>query len=114
MRTFGVDSVLGSQLMTEIGDVRRFDHKQSLVTFDGVEVPSCQSSAFESKSRHISKHVPPRLRKILFKSCPPSCNAHSLMILYSNSLTAKDGRTNTTTFYMTTRTPRLALPCSFS
>lgn len=67
MRTFGVDSVLGSQLRTEIGDVHRFDHKQSLVTFDGVEAPSCQSSAFESKIRHISKRESPRLRKTLFQ-----------------------------------------------
>ena len=31
MRMFGVGPVLGPQLMAEIGDVRRFDRKQSLV-----------------------------------------------------------------------------------
>ena len=67
MRMFGVGPVLGPQLMAEIGDVRRFDHKQSLVAFAGVDAPPCQSGAFESKNRHISKRGSPRLRKTLFQ-----------------------------------------------
>lgn len=67
MRMFGVGPVLGPQLMAEIGDVRRFDRKQSLVAFAGVDVPPCQSCIFESKNRHISKRGSPRLRKTLFQ-----------------------------------------------
>ena len=33
MKMFGVGPVLGPQLIAEIGDVRRFHHKQSLVAF---------------------------------------------------------------------------------
>ena len=47
MRMFGVGPVLGPQLMAEIGDVRRFDRKQSLVAFAGVDAPPCQSGTFE-------------------------------------------------------------------
>ena len=64
---FGVGPVLGPQLMAEIGDVRRFDRKQSLVAFAGVDAPPCQSGSFESRNRHISKRGSPRLRKTLFQ-----------------------------------------------
>ena len=67
MRMFGVGPVLGPQLMAEIGDVRRFHRKQSLVAFAGVDAPPCQSGTFESKNRHISKRGSPRLRKTLFQ-----------------------------------------------
>jgi transposase len=55
MRMFGVGETLGPQLMAEIGDVRRFERKQSLVAFAGVDAPPYQSGAFESKRRSISK-----------------------------------------------------------
>ena len=67
MQMFGVGPVLGPQLMAEIGDVRRFHCKQSLVAFAGVDAPPCQSGTFESKNRHISKRGSPRLRKTLFQ-----------------------------------------------
>ena len=67
MRMFGVGPVLGPQLMAEIGDVRRFHCKQSLVAFAGVDAPPCQSGTLESKNRHISKRGSPRLRKTLFQ-----------------------------------------------
>jgi len=67
MRMFGVGETLDPQLMAEIGDVRRFERKQSLVAFAGVDAPPYQSGAFESKSRSISKRGSPRLRKTLFQ-----------------------------------------------
>ena len=67
MRMFGVGPVLGPQLMAEIGDVRRFHCKQSLMAFAGVDAPPCQSGTFESKNRHISKRGSPRLCKTLFQ-----------------------------------------------
>lgn len=67
MQMFGVGPVLGPQLMAEIGDVRRFDRKQSLVAFAGVDAPPFQSGTFESRNRHISKRGSPRLRKTLFQ-----------------------------------------------
>ena len=67
MKMFGVGPALGPQLMAEIGDVRRFHCKQSLVAFAGVDAPPCQSGTFESKNRHISKRGSPRLRKTLFQ-----------------------------------------------
>lgn len=62
----GVGDILGPQLIAEIGDVRRFQRKQSLVAFAGIDAPPFQSGAFESKSRKISKRGSPLLRKSLF------------------------------------------------
>lgn len=70
MQMFGVGPVLGPQLLTEIGDVRRFDRKQSLVAFAAVDAPPCQPGSFESGNRHISKRGSPRLRKTLFQVMP--------------------------------------------
>ena len=67
MEMYDVGESLGPQLMAEIGDVRRFDRKQSLVAFAGVDAPPCQSGSFELRNRHISKRGSPRLRKTLFQ-----------------------------------------------
>jgi transposase len=66
MELFGVGEALGPQLMAEIGDVRRFARKQSLVAYAGIDSPPCQSGAFESRIRKISKRGSPFLRKTLF------------------------------------------------
>ena len=64
-----ISSRLSSQLMAEIGDVRRFTHKGALVAFAGVDAPPFQSGTFDSKSRQISKRGSPHLRKTLFSVC---------------------------------------------
>lgn len=63
----GVGGNLCAQLMAEIGDVYRFNHKQSLVAFAGLDAPPYQSGQFESTDRNISKRGSPYLRKALFQ-----------------------------------------------
>lgn len=63
----GVGNILGPQLIAEIGDVRRFPHKQSLIAFAGVDAPPFQSGTFEATGRSISKRGSPYLRKTLFQ-----------------------------------------------
>ena len=67
MGMFGVGETLGPQLMAEIGDIERFERKQSLVAFAGVDAPPYQSGSFESQKRHISTRGSPRLRRTLFQ-----------------------------------------------
>lgn len=69
MSMFGAGNITGSQLMAEIGDVRRFTHKGALVSFAGVDAPPYQSGIFDSKTRHVSKRGSPHLRKTLFTIC---------------------------------------------
>ena len=66
MNMFGVGSVLGPQLMAEIGDVRRFHSKKALVAFAGIDAPPYQSGQVDVRSRRISKRGSPALRRTLF------------------------------------------------
>ena len=62
----GVGTSLGPQLMAEIGDIRRFAGKQSLVAFAGVDPMPNQSGMKNSRSNRSSKRGSPYLRKTLF------------------------------------------------
>jgi len=62
----GVGEILGPQLIAEIGDVRRFPKKSSLVCFAGLEPTDNQSGKFRGEEA-ISKQGPSHLRKTLFQ-----------------------------------------------
>jgi len=64
---YGVGNITGSQLMAEIGDVRRFKSKSALVAFAGIDAPPFQSGSFESKGSRVSKRCSPHLRRTLFQ-----------------------------------------------
>ena len=66
MSMHGVGGSLGPQLMAEIGDVRRFSHKESLVAFAGVDPMPKQSGTYEARSTSSSKRGAPELRRTLF------------------------------------------------
>lgn len=67
MSLYGVGRVMCSQLIAEIGDVRRFDRSKSLVAMAGIDPPPDQSGQHDPKSRSISKRGSPLLRKSLFQ-----------------------------------------------
>ncbi len=66
MEMYGVGSTYGPQLMAEIGDVRRFAHKQALVAFAGIDPMPNQSGDKNVRSNKSSKRGSPYLRKTLF------------------------------------------------
>jgi transposase len=66
MSLHGVGRILGPKLMAEIGDVRRFNSKNKLVAFAGLDPPPYSSGKFESKHRRISKRGPSHLRTALY------------------------------------------------
>ena len=66
MEMYGVGESLGPQLMAEIGDVRRFERKQSLVAFAGIDPMPNQSGEKNVRSNKSSKRGSPYLRKTLF------------------------------------------------
>lgn len=66
MEMYGVGESLGPQLMAEIGDVRRFERKQSLVAFAGIDPMANQSGEKNVRSNKSSKRGSPYLRKTLF------------------------------------------------
>ena len=67
MQMYGVGKSFGPQLMAEIGDVRRFERKQALVAFAGIDpMPNQSGDKNVKKSNKSSKRGSPYLRKTLF------------------------------------------------
>ena len=66
MTMTGVGRSMGPQLMAEIGDIRRFTSKKSLVGFAGTDPIKDDSGDKVSNSKPSSKRGSPYLRKTLF------------------------------------------------
>lgn len=64
---YGVGEITGAQLMAELGDVRRFPNRASIVAFAGIDPEVNQSGTQESKSNPTTKRGSPHLRKTLYQ-----------------------------------------------
>ena len=64
---YGVGEITAAQLMAEIGDVRRFPRRSSIVGFAGVDPAVDQSGKHEAKSTPTTKRGSPHLRKTLYQ-----------------------------------------------
>ncbi len=67
MEMYGVGTVLGSQLIADIGNVKRFHSRRAITAFAGLDAPPYQSGNLDVKSRSISKRGSSSLRKTLFQ-----------------------------------------------
>ena len=68
VRSFNcVGDILAPLLIAEIGDVRRFKNKHSLIAYVGIDAPPYQSGTFYATERHISKRGNSYLRKVGFE-----------------------------------------------
>ena len=67
MDMYGVGKILGSQLIAEIGDIRKLHSGKALVVMAGIDPPPHQSGTVDTRSRSISKRGSPALRKTLFQ-----------------------------------------------
>ena len=68
VRSFNcVGDILAPLLIAEIGDVRRFKNKHSLIAYAGIDAPPYQSGTFFATERHISKRGNAYLRKVGFE-----------------------------------------------
>lgn len=65
-KMYGVGSTLGPQLIGEIGDVRHFRSKKSLVAFAGLDAPANDSGQVVDNHKRMSKIGSPYLRRTLF------------------------------------------------
>ena len=64
---YGVGKSTGPHLMAELGDVRRFPHRSSIVAFAGVDPGVVGSGKMQLSSVATSKRGSPQLRKALFQ-----------------------------------------------
>jgi transposase len=66
MGMYGVGPSMGPQLMAEIGDIRRFPQKNSIIAFAGTDPEKDDSGDKVKKSNKSTKRGCPYLRKTLF------------------------------------------------
>jgi len=64
---YGVGGITGAQLMAELGDVRRFDNRKSIVAFAGIDPEVNESGSYQRQSNPASKRGSSHLRKTLFQ-----------------------------------------------
>ncbi len=67
MEMYGVGTVLSSQLIADIGNVKRFHSRRAITAFASLNAPPYQSGNLDIKSRSISKRGSSSLRKTLFQ-----------------------------------------------
>lgn len=67
MSIYGVGDVTGAQLMAEIGDVRNYPRRSSIVAFAGVDPEVDKSGKNQADGKSSSKRGSPHLRKTLFQ-----------------------------------------------
>ena len=81
MAQYGIGESFGPQLIAEIGDVRRFARKQSLVAFAGVDPSPNDSGDKYSRSNKTTKRGSPYLRQ---NCCCLFCSLSLLLIRINN------------------------------
>ena len=64
---YGVGDVTAAQLMAEIGDVRNYPRRSSIVAFAGIDPAVHQSGKMNAESNPSSKRGSPHLRKTLYQ-----------------------------------------------
>ena len=67
MAMYGVGDITGPQLMAEIGDVRNYPRRSSIVAFAGIDPEVDKSGKNQSDGKPTTKRGSPHLRKTLFQ-----------------------------------------------
>lgn len=78
----GIGDTLGAVILSEIGDINKFDNSKKLVAFAGVDAVVKQSGKYERKETQMSKRGSPYLRRALFQAAlAASVSKHSDPVL---------------------------------
>lgn len=64
----GIGNVTGAAIISEIGDISKFDSPRKLVAFAGLDATVTQSGEFEASHNVMSKRGSPYLRKAVFQA----------------------------------------------
>lgn len=64
----GIGNVTGATILSEIGDISKFDNPKKLVAFAGIDASMSQSGEFEATHNVMSKRGSPYLRKAIFQA----------------------------------------------
>jgi transposase len=64
----GIGPVTGAAILSEIGDIQRFEAPEKLVAYAGLDATVYQTGQFEASEAHISKRGSPYLRHALWQA----------------------------------------------
>lgn len=92
----GIGETSGAVIVSEIGDINRFDSPSKIVAFSGLDVKVKQSGEFEDTKNKITKRGSPYLRRAIWNAATvaaihdPTLSAyyHSLRVRGKHHLTA--------------------------
>ena len=91
----GVDTILAAAIISEIGDIYRFQTSAQLVSFAGINPTVHQSGQFTGTKNHMSKKGSPYLRLALWKASITSVRFNPVLKTYYEQK-IKDGKTHMT------------------
>lgn len=78
----GIGTVLGAVILSEFGDINRFDKPSQLVAYAGIDATVSQSGEFEGTHNVMSKRGSPYLRKALFQAALVASNSDPVLKAY--------------------------------
>lgn len=85
----GIGDTLGAIIVSEIGDIHRFDAPNKLVAFAGLDVKVTQSGDFTGTKQHISKRGSPYLRRAIWLAANRAAFCDPILSEYYQSLKAR-------------------------
>lgn len=78
----GIGTVLGAVILSEFGDIDRFDKPSQLVAYAGIDATVSQSGEYEGTHNVMSKRGSPYLRKALFQAALVASNSDPVLKAY--------------------------------
>ena len=85
----GIGDVLGAIIVSEIGDINRFERPNQLVAFAGLDVTVKQSGEFSGTKNRISKRGSPYLRRAIWLAAQRAAFCDPILSEYYQSLRAR-------------------------
>lgn len=85
----GIGEILGAVIISEIGDIHRFDAPGKLVAFAGLDVKVTQSGEFTGTKQKISKRGSPYLRRAIWLAANRAAFCDPILSDYYQSLKAR-------------------------
>lgn len=85
----GIGNTLGAIILSEIGDIHRFDAPGKLVAFAGLDVRVTQSGEFTGTRQKISKRGSPYLRRAIWIAASRAAFCDPTLSAYYQSLKAR-------------------------
>lgn len=85
----GIGDILGAIIVSEIGDINRFERPNQLVAFAGLDVTVKQSGEFSGTKNRISKRGSPYLRRAIWLAAQRAAFCDPVLSEYYQSLRAR-------------------------